>query len=93
MKPFLLGVWKLWELAFPKHRILQHNYLFNNYNVVIPRSIWLNIISMLKTTNLAQFEPIPTLHSEVTPEPSSKYLISHFLINNNYILNFELKLV
>ena len=47
-----------------KPRILQLNCLFNNYNVVIPRSISFPSISMLKTNILVQFERIPTLRLE-----------------------------
>ena len=63
-----------------KHRILHLNWLFNNYNVVIPRSILLNTISMLKTNNLVQFEPFPTLHSVVTPKISKLTFHNLFII-------------
>ena len=59
---FLLCVWKLCEVYVSKHRILQLNCLFNNINVVIPRSILFHSISMLKTNTLVQFEPIPSYY-------------------------------
>ena len=62
------------------HRILQLNCLFNNYNVVIPRSILFNSISMLKTNTLVQFEPIPCLHSEVTRNISKLAFHNLFII-------------
>ena len=65
--PILLCVWKLCEVRASKHRILQLNCLFNNYNFVIPRSILLNSISMLKKNTLVQFEPITTLRLEAMP--------------------------
>ena len=77
---FLLCVWKLQEVESSKPRILQLNCLFNNYNVVIPRSLLLNTISMLKTNNFVQFEPIPTLYSEVTPKISKRAFHNLFII-------------
>ena len=47
-----------------KHRILQFNCLFNNYNVDILQSILFNNISMLKTNTLVQYEPISALRLE-----------------------------
>ena len=47
-----------------KYRIWQLNCLFNDYNVVIPRSILFNSISMLETNTLVQFDTIPTLRLE-----------------------------
>ena len=49
------------SLKTPK---LQLNCLFNNYNVVIPRTIVFNNIPMLKANTLVQFAPIPTLRLE-----------------------------
>ena len=64
LEQFLLCVWKLYGVQASKHRILHLNYLFNNYNVVIPRSILIKSISMLKINILMPLEPIPTLHLE-----------------------------
>ena len=75
-----MEIWKLCKVQVSKHCILQLNFLFNNYNVFIPRSIKLNTLSMLKTNNLVQFEPIPTLHLEVTPKISKLSFHNLFLI-------------
>ena len=49
-----------------KHRILQLNCLFNNYNVVIPRPIVFGNIVMLNIKAPAQFWTILTLKKEIT---------------------------
>ena len=64
LEQFLLCVWKLCEVLASKHRILQRKCLFNCYNVVIPRCILFNSISMSKTNTLVQCEGIPTLRLE-----------------------------
>ena len=64
LEQFLLCVWKLCEVEASKHRILQLNCIFNNYNVVIPPSILFNSISMLMTNTLMQLEGILTLRLE-----------------------------
>ena len=43
---------------------MQLNYLFNNYNVVIPRPIVFGNIVMLNIKEPAQFGTIPTLRLE-----------------------------
>ena len=48
--------------------------------LVVPRSIKLNTLSMLKTNNLVQFVPIPNLHSEVTPKISKLTFHNLFII-------------
>ena len=55
LSQFLLCDWKLCVVWVLKHRILQLNCLFNNYNVSIPRSILFNSISMLETNTLLRF--------------------------------------
>ena len=64
---------------------MQINCLLNKYNVVIPRSILLNTISMLKTNIVEQFEPIPTLRLEAMRGSSIKTLILQLnCLFNNY---------
>ena len=46
---FLLCVWKLCKVQASKHRNSQLNCLFNNYKVVIPRSLLFYSISMFQT--------------------------------------------
>ena len=48
----------------PKHRILQLNCLFNNYNVFIPQPIVFGNIVMLNIKKPAQLGTIPTLRLE-----------------------------